>query len=366
MSKTTKAPTALGPETGLGDQPATTFKPKKGDALAIQAMIDDQRRAEKIKAVLATDNNNAAAFAEQAKSEAMQLAAINAVPGKRPARVISADAPEAVAPFAVPAEEVQMPAPAAEIEIAEGPAQELDAVSVAVHAAKLCFSGKTHAGKDFVAKEIGATIFGFADPICDVLEYFFGTRERDIPGARPFMQAVGQWGRGEISELYPLTPERAMFIRAIREAASAGHLPDYVDWLAYGHNPNIWVEACLSRVATFAAENPTTRIAVTNVRFENELKLLREQGFNHFHVTCSGQTWQQRLAKDKIDPKSKMLDDASEALAKKFDAGVQRELSARPGGQRMRCIWNDTVRSPSPRLLSIATLGEEISKIELQ
>jgi hypothetical protein len=351
MSKTTKAPTALGPETGLDVQPAATFKPQKGDALAIQAMLEDQRRAEKVKAVLTTDNDNAAALAEQARAEAATLVAINAVPGQRPLRPV------------LPAEAVAEPIQAA-IEVTEGPAQELDAAPAITHAAKLCFSGKTHVGKDFVAKEIGATIFGFADPIYDVLEYFFGTRQRDIPGARPFMQAVGQWGRGEISELYPLTPERASFMMWIRAVAAEGKLPGYVNWLDYGNNQNIWVEACLSRVSTFATENPTTRIAITNVRFENELKLLREQGFNHFHVTCSSQTWQQRLAKDKIDPKAKLLNDCSEELAKKFDAGVQRELSARPGGQRMRCIWNDTVRSPSPRLLSIATLHEEITKIE--
>jgi hypothetical protein len=362
MPKTTKAP--LGPETGLDAQPAVKFQPQKGDALAIQAMIDDQRRAEKIKSVLATDNNNAAAFAEQAKAEALQLAAINTVPGKRPARIVLPGELEAE-----PLTPVEAPAPApvaAPIEIAEGPAQELDAVSTAVHAAKLCFSGKTHAGKDFIAKEIGATIFGFADPIYDVLEYFFGTRGRDIPGARPFMQAVGQWGRGEINELYPLTPERASFTMWLRAAAEEGKLPGYVNWLDYGSNKDIWVEACLARVATFAVENPTTRIAITNVRFENELKLLREHGFNHFHVTCSGQTWQQRLVQDKIDPKSKMLDDLSEMLAKKFDASVQKQLSVQPGGPRLRCIWNDTVRSPSPRLLSIETLREEISKIEMQ
>jgi len=70
------------------------------------------------------------------------------------------------------------------------------------------------------------------------------------------------------------------------------------------------------------------------------------------------------LAKDKIAVDAPVLNDASEQFAKKFDMSVTRHISTQPGGPKLRCVWNDTVRAPSSRLLSIGELEAQIAKIE--
>lgn len=247
--------------------------------------------------------------------------------------------------------------------VIDGSAEGIDFTEPVVKAAKLCFTGRTHIGKDYVAAQLGAKIFGFADPLYDVLQHFFGTRQRDLPGAREFLQKVGQWGRGEVSAAYPLSPERAAFTMWIHTAAGEGKLPAYVNWSAFGVNQDIWLEACLTRVNDFVSVYPNQRVAISNVRFQNELKRLVAEGFIHTHVICSPATWNQRLAKDKIEANAPLLNDLSERLAQQLDTNVVRQLSSRQGG-KLRCVWNDTVKIPSPRLMTLAELNGEIKTLE--
>ena len=59
-------------------------------------------------------------------------------------------------------------------------------------------------------------ILGFADPIYALSRAYLGTEDKSVPGVRKFMQDVGQWGRGVVSDEYPLSVTRALFTHDVR------------------------------------------------------------------------------------------------------------------------------------------------------
>lgn len=236
-----------------------------------------------------------------------------------------------------------------------------------VGARKLFFTGRLKSGKDYAAKASGATIFGFADPLYAIASHFFGVtvnanEGKDIPGMRAFLQTVGQWGRAEVSEQYPLTPARALFIQSVRELGSAGRLgsPE-VEWQTYGANPDIWINACIFRVDLYINANPGKRVAITNCRFGNEFSRLQAEGFQHWHCMCGPKTWAERLEQSKLTPASPSVRDMSEQLAAKLDHNVITQLNASKEGPKLRAIWSDpNAPKPSPRLHNVESFLQAI------
>jgi hypothetical protein len=230
---------------------------------------------------------------------------------------------------------------------------------------KIFYTGLIGAGKDYVAEQTEATIFGFADPLYHLVEYFFGVtvnrhKGKEIPGVRQFLQAAGQWGRGEINEQYPLTPARACFITMIRSLGEMGRFDTSfeVNWTSYGRNKDIWLDGVNRRVERYLDADPASRVAITNVRFMSEFKRLPELGWTHYHVMCSPETRAKRVSVVG-NPK-----DISEALATALNSNVTKQISAQPKGPKLRVIWNDTVPAPSSRLYSVAEFLREISPRE--
>ena len=229
---------------------------------------------------------------------------------------------------------------------------------------RMFFTGTLGVGKDYVANQIGAKVYGFADPIYALATHFFGVEvnsnlNKDLPGMRKFMQVAGQYGRRVVNEQYPFSADRATFIAAVRAAASdLGLKAGYIDWHKFGTDENYWVNGLLSRVT--GAEEPL--IANTNVRFDNEFKALTEAGFGHWHVVCSPQTLQERLAKKNLNFQSPELNDISEQLAKRLNDQVKKALSAGREGSKLRVIWNDHVPCPSPRLWTLVDFCAEVAK----
>lgn len=246
----------------------------------------------------------------------------------------------------------------------------VDGAPRGVQTHKLFLTGRLCAGKDFVAAAAGATIFGFADPIYALAEYYFGvtvnsTTGKDLPGMRSFLQVAGQWGRNEVSVGYPLTAMRATFCDMVRNSpALVPYKVQYpeVSWQSFGQNPTIWVDAGIQRANAFADANPGAIIAVTNCRFEFEFKALQAAGFSHWHILTSAATWSKRLAEKGIKPTDPTLKDISEQLAHKIDAGIQKTLSTQKTGAPLRAIWSDTVPSPSNRLFSVEAFLKSLSK----
>lgn len=210
-------------------------------------------------------------------------------------------------------------------------------------------------GKDLCAERAGLKVFSFAEPLYRMQLAFFGNSNKTLPGARAFLQAAGQIGRGEISAAYPLSIERASFISLVQQWASRGSGDDSgVDWSLFGTYPDIWLDALLRRVETYLKANPGSRVAATNVRFQNEYTKLTSAGFVPFHVMCSPATWAERLKTAGITPESPALKDVSEQLAAGLDQSVTKQLSAQRQGAKLRCIWSDDkVACPSPRLLTV-------------
>jgi hypothetical protein len=136
-----------------------------------------------------------------------------------------------------------------------------------------------------------------------------------------------------------------------------------VDWKEYGILNTIWSDSMVRRVRLFLADQPDARIANTNVRFKHEFAPLREDGWDHWHVVCSPQTWAKRLAEKKVAPNAAVLNDVSEALAKDFDTQVQKELSIRRNGPKLKVIWNDPdVACPSQRLWTLPEFCDAVAQ----
>jgi hypothetical protein len=228
---------------------------------------------------------------------------------------------------------------------------------------KIFYTGRLAAGKDFVAERSGAMIFGFADPMYAVASHFFGvevtaTKNKDLPGMRTFLQILGQWGKGIVSEQYPYTPTRACFITMIRSLGALGKLDPSVEWENYGKKDSLWTDSLVKRAATAPADR---RVAATNARFDVEFNALQGAGWTHFHVLCSPKTWEKRLAAKKLTPASKELADVSEQMATKMDRGITHMLSTDPKGPKIRCVWNDDAPCPSPRLFTLNEFLQEVS-----
>jgi hypothetical protein len=235
----------------------------------------------------------------------------------------------------------------------------------------LLLSGRLGAGKDYVSEAAGARTIGFADPMYSVATFFFGvevtaTQNKDLPGMRDFLQKLGQWGRNEVTDKYPYSPARAVFIQMIRSLGARGvkGFGSSVDWLSFGTDKDIWIKSCATRAKNLRESEPGKRIAITNARFKNELDFFRAlPEWDHWHVMCSEQTWAERLAKKKLTPQSKEVSDLSEQLAIALDRDVQKKIRA--GGTNMlRVIWNDHRPSPSNRLYTLNQFLQEVAIAE--
>ena len=238
-------------------------------------------------------------------------------------------------------------------------------------AQKFAFSGRMGSGKDYVAKEIGAQIFGFADPIYVICDYYLGTRDKANVEVREFMQMVGQVGRGAVTPKYPATRERCLFVQQMREVAPREifkHLPEYLIecpayapgdameglnapdavlspinpldslWVEYGRRADFWVKLLLNRMRLTErlkrCETDAEPIfAVTNARFENELASLKSYGCEHYHVMCREDTRQRRLG---TGWNEKANADISEQMAIKLDAAIPAA----------NYLWNDDGKAP--------------------
>jgi hypothetical protein len=215
----------------------------------------------------------------------------------------------------------------------------------------VAFTGRLKVGKDHVAKALGAEIHGFADPIYALCRSLFGTCDKDLAGVRRSMQALAQWGRSVINDAYPLTPERGItstLIRAHGEQFAPGFS---VEWPKYGRDENLWRDALVRRLNA----SPAPVKAVTNIRFENELKMPVQH--THIHVMCSGPTYIERLKRAGMQPNDPALTDYSEQLAIALDKQVLDTVKREPKGAKLLCVWNDPVHAaPSPRFLNVEEL----------
>ena len=228
------------------------------------------------------------------------------------------------------------------------------------------FSGLMFAGKDHVAKQAALKVVGFADPIYQLVESLCGTSDKSVPGIRRMMQYTGQCGWGYIGEDYPWNPERAMFVRMVRnEGRSLTKDFKWVKWEEYGLRKDFWVNILLTRlglIGTMFTRDPLLfaemgnqayRIGITNARFQYQLDLCKAVGFEHYHVRCSEETRRERMlmVDYEFDPKADQ--DVSEQMAMQFDQSMPDE----------QVIWNDHRPMPEGRkFLSVQDFAELVNR----
>lgn len=256
------------------------------------------------------------------------------------------------------------PAPKPALPPAVPPFISTPAAPLATSGRKIFFTGRMYAGKDYLATQAQRQVFGLADPMYGLANHFFGVSagiavsaaNKDQPGMREFLQKVGQWGRGTRSAQYPLTTERAVFITMILSLDAAGILPHDVDWKSFGDNEDIWLDSCVNRIRV------EPNAAVTNVRFENEFKRFKAEGFQHWHVMCSGPTWTARLGVRGLQPGSPEVNDVSEQLAISLDTQVTKKVSQQRVGPKLHVVWSDAaVPAPSARFYTVAEFLQEVN-----
>jgi hypothetical protein len=163
---------------------------------------------------------------------------------------------------------------------------------------KLAVSGCLRAGKDDIADYCGFKKLGFADPMYQIADHFFG-KKTPKDQKRTFLQYLGQAGWGKVDDdVYALTPQRALFIDHMRMYGNSmidrEEFPN-VNWKRYGTTKTFWVEIFIDRVARRLKQDKNAKIAVVNVRFDHELEPLKAAGFEHYHVMASMQSIIERL-----------------------------------------------------------------------
>ena len=197
-------------------------------------------------------------------------------------------------------------------------------------------SGLIGSGKDYLAEKLGYTCWGFADPMYEIAEYYFKTRDKSLPGMREFLQTIGQWGWGCVNDQYPLTTVRANTIAEIRRnGRNMTKNFHWVNWDLYGL-PGFWVNILFQRVRELRAKegyDPTLAkmIAITNVRFAPEYEQAKANDFEHFLILCSEETRRERALAKGSPLKPSQDNDTSEQLARSLATTLPDES----------IIWND-------------------------
>lgn len=111
--------------------------------------------------------------------------------------------------------------------------------------------GLARSGKDYVVEKCGRRSISLASPMEELMKNLLHPRgiamhDKKTPGYRRVLQLWGQWGRGLISEEYPLTPDRLAWL---------GHLRAHgEDWMGQHRlNPNrfgcpsFWIDGAVKR-----------------------------------------------------------------------------------------------------------------------
>lgn len=157
-------------------------------------------------------------------------------------------------------------------------------------------SGVYGVGKDYVLVALAYRRLGFADPLYAIAESHLGSHDKKVFGVRQFLQAVGQWGRGVITPEYPLSLERANFTRSLLHGQTQDDrklretLNQFGVLLSQWGTQDIWANALKVRIkgalATAKVLKQPQRVAVSNVRFLNEVELIHGLGGEVWYVTA--------------------------------------------------------------------------------
>lgn len=205
---------------------------------------------------------------------------------------------------------------------------------------RIVLTGQSGAGKSAIAKQLGLQEIQVDDAIREIYQRYF-------PGTQPdagFINTLIAWGEGAVDAKIPVTPARMMFVDFWRKNDQTGSA------VVFGQR-GYWQNLLNRRVAA-----ATEGVAITTCTDQVLLNELKKQGFAHFHVACSQPSLAQR----------KRRQGANDQLAVAFTNQLIREVSMRPQGPMLPCIWNDSVPAPSSRFLSIEAARQSLVSAQQQ
>jgi hypothetical protein len=197
---------------------------------------------------------------------------------------------------------------------------------------KVVFTGRLRAGKDHIAKLLGLTPLGVADPLYIACERLLGSCNKEIPQHRRLLQLLGAWGRGVATPTEANLPTQEfvtnLFQNQPDQILDEAHLALPISWTNFGKTPDFWIQVAKTKSLFLLQQNPEVKICIPNARFANEVSAFQQLGFLHLHVTCSPQT---RLSRPgaKLTPEAD--NDITEAYAKELDETLLGPC----------VIWND-------------------------
>lgn len=126
-------------------------------------------------------------------------------------------------------------------------------------------SGKKGSGKstfgNYLINQYGYTEYAFADPLKNICRELFSFTDAQLYGDR----------KEELDEYWNITPRHSF-------QKVGDILRDHSDTIIPGIGNKIFVEVLKRKVILDWEKNPNKLIVVTDVRFENEMKLIKELG----------------------------------------------------------------------------------------
>lgn len=215
------------------------------------------------------------------------------------------------------------------------------------------FSGQLCSGKDHVAENAGLKPVSIAEPMYRIAEHYLGTSEKSIPHVRKFLQVTGMWGRAESSggECCGVG-----YKQMCHDMWQAGRQITGMDmaWDDFGRDKDFWLKGTVVRALGEVSRGH--RIAVTNGRFENELDMLQQAGFQHFHIMCDETSRRERMGRA-FDPAIDM--EGTERMAYDYTVRALKDgVKSIPGDG---VVWNDSKPSPIPGTLTVAEFTERVT-----
>lgn len=226
----------------------------------------------------------------------------------------------------------------------------------------IALSGEARHGKDFVAINIRhSRVISLAEPLYALARKFFGTDDKAAPGIRDFLIKVGTWGRGDYTDDFPATPERALFTSAIRPWGHEWlrHADGYlVAWSKFGEDRDIWLNAAARRAEHALQKSLHCVPCIVNARFDNELSFFEgKKDWLRAHVVCSPGEARRRF--ERLGERPPPAGAPSEEYARRINSMIyEGKHDQLP--KDLLIVWNDPSPSPSPGFFSVDDFREVV------
>jgi hypothetical protein len=193
----------------------------------------------------------------------------------------------------------------------------------------VALTGVFGSGKNHVADYAGLTEIGSGDPIHEITEAIFGSRDKQSPRIRRIMQEIGAAGRGYKLQNQEITDGTIDYIKS--HGAAITKRFSWVNWSeGFGASEEFWISICIERMRRDGLYDN----AAISLRYPKEVEYLKHFGFVHFHVMCSR--------------KDLMLRRASQIGSEEFHDSEEyaRSLDAYP--TQVPIIWNGNLFEDGP------------------